>query len=68
MNYLIGNKMLTDENKNKMESKIAEWKNALYPSNWWIYLIGAVVLIGGGAFFFMRKRKPKIIVDEEIKE
>ncbi len=68
MNYLIENKMLTDENKNKMESKIAEWKNALYPSNWWIYLIGAVVLIGGGAFFFMRKRKPKIIVDEEIKE
>jgi uncharacterized coiled-coil DUF342 family protein len=68
MNYLIENKMLTDENKNKMGSKIAEWKKALYPSNWWIYLIIAVVIIGGGAFFFMRKRKPKIIVDEEIKE
>jgi hypothetical protein len=64
MNYLVENKMLTDENKNKMESKIAEWKNALYPSCWWIYLIIAVVLIGGGAFFFMRKRKPKEIAIE----
>ena len=47
--------MLTDENKNKMESKIAEWKNALYPSNWWIYLIIAVVVIAAGAFFFLRR-------------
>ena len=61
MNYLIENNMLTDENKDKMQSKIAEWKNALYPSNWWIYLIIALVIIGGGAFFFMRKRKPKEI-------
>jgi len=64
MNYLIENKMLTDENKNKMESKIAEWKNALYPSNWWIYLIVAVVIIGAGAFFFMKKRKPKVRINE----
>lgn len=60
MTYLIENKMLTDENKNKMESKIAEWKNALYPSHWWIYLIIAVVVIAGAAFFFMKKRKPKV--------
>lgn len=58
MNYLIENKMLTDENKNKMESKIAEWKNALYPSNWWIYLIIAFVVIAGAAFFFMKRKKP----------
>jgi len=58
MNYLVENKMLTDENKSKMESKIAEWKNALYPSNWWIYLIVAlVVIIGAGAVFFVMKRK-----------
>jgi len=63
MNYLIENKMLTDESKNKMESKIAEWKNALYPSNWWIYLIIAVVIIGGGTFLFMKKRKPKVSDD-----
>ena len=64
MTYLVENKMLTDENKNKMESKIAEWKNALYPSNWWIYLIVAVVIIGGGAVFFIRRRKPKRVSNE----
>jgi uncharacterized coiled-coil DUF342 family protein len=59
MNYLLENKMLTDENKNKMESKIAEWKNALYPSNWWIYMIIAVVVIAGvGLYFFMKRKKP----------
>lgn len=68
MNYLIENKMLTDESKNKMESKIAEWKNALYPSNWWIYLIITVVIIGGGTFFFMKKRRPKVPDDLSIKE
>lgn len=64
MNYLVENRMLTDENKNKMESKIAEWKNALYPSYWWIYLIIAVVIIGGVAFFFIRKGKPKVVSNE----
>jgi len=58
MNYLVENKMLTDENKNKMESKIAEWKSALYPSNWWIYLIIALVVIAGAAFFFIKRKKP----------
>ena len=58
MNYLVENKLLSDENKNKMESKIAEWKSALYPSNWWIYLIIAVVVIAGaGLFFFMKRKK-----------
>ena len=64
MNYLIENKMLTDQNKNRMENKISEWKNALYPSYWWVYLIIAVVVIGGGAFFFMKGRKPKVSTDE----
>lgn len=64
MNYLIENKMLTDENKSKMENKIAEWKSALYPSNWWIYLIIAVVVIAGAAFFFMKRKKPASNVDE----
>jgi len=57
MNYLLENKMLTDESKNKMENKIAEWKNALYPSNWWIYLAIAVLVIGGAAFLFIKRKK-----------
>jgi hypothetical protein len=61
MNYLVENKMLADENKNKIESKIAEWKSALYPSYWWIYLLIAVIVIGGVAFFFMKGRKTKQI-------
>lgn len=64
MNYLIENKLLTDENKNKMESKIAEWKNALYPSNLWIYLIIAAVVIAGVVFFLMRRKKPQGKVSE----
>ncbi|MBE0572071.1 MAG: hypothetical protein IH618_11050 [Ignavibacteriaceae bacterium] len=64
MNYLIENKMLTDENKNKMESKIAEWKSALYPSYWWIYLIIALVVIAGAAFFFIKRKKPASNVSE----
>ena len=68
MNYLIENKMLTDANKERMESKIAEWKNALYPSYWWVYLIIAVVVIAGGAFFFMVGRKQKITQNEQMKE
>lgn len=59
MNYLIENKLLTDENKNKMESKIAEWKSALYPSTWWIYLIIVAVVIAVASFFFVKRRKPK---------
>jgi LPXTG-motif cell wall-anchored protein len=68
MNYLLENKMLSDENKNKMESKIAEWKNALYPSYWWIYLIIAAIVIGGGIFFFVKRRKPKVNTDEQMEE
>jgi LPXTG-motif cell wall-anchored protein len=64
MNYLVENKMLTEENKNKMESKIGEWKGALYPSNWWIYLIIALAVIAGAAFFFMKRKKPSSIVNE----
>ena len=66
MNYLVENKMLTNENKNKMESKIAEWKNALFPSNWWIYLIVALVVIAGAGavFFFMKRKKPASNVSE----
>lgn len=68
MNYLIENKLLTDENKNKIESKIAEWKSALYPSHWWIYLIVALVVIAGGVFLFRKGSKPKVTKSEPMKE
>jgi hypothetical protein len=68
MTYLVENKMLTDEEKNQMESKIAEWRHTLYPSYWWIYLIIAVVVIAGGVFMFLKGRKPKATVKEQTKE
>ena len=64
MNYLIENKLLTDEDKNKIENKISEWKNALYPSTWWIYLIIAAVVVAVAAFFFIKRRKPKQSLSE----
>jgi hypothetical protein len=59
MNYLIENKLLTDDDKNKIENKIAEWKNALYPSTWWIYLIIVAVVVAVAAYFIIKRRKPK---------
>lgn len=66
MNYLIENKMLTEENKDRMEGKIAEWKNALYPSNWWIYLIIVLAVIAIAGALIMKIRKPKDKVDEQM--
>jgi hypothetical protein len=59
MNYLIENKLLTDDDKNKIENKIAEWKNALYPSTWWVYLIIVAVVVAVAAYFIIKRRKPK---------
>ena len=68
MTYLVENKMLKDEEKNQMESKIADWRHELYPSYWWIYLIIAVVIIAGGVFMFLKGRKPKTVTKEQTKE
>jgi hypothetical protein len=68
INYLIENKMLTDKNKNLMESKIADWKYALYPPNWWIYLVAGLVLIAIIAFFIIRGMKNKNHKTEQMRE
>lgn len=59
MTYLVENKMLTEANKNRMESKIAEWKSALFPSSWWLYVMIAVVVVAAVAIYFFSKRKSK---------
>lgn len=68
INYLIENKQLTEKNKNTIETKIADWKNALYPPNWWIYLVAGLVVIAIIAFFIIRGRKKKISTTEQMKE
>ena len=62
MTYLVENKMLTDANKNRMESKIAEWKSALFPSSWWIYVMIGVVVIAVAVIYLLSRRKsrPKV--------
>lgn len=56
--YLSDNNMLTDEQKNTMESKIAKWKAIVVPSNLaWLYILIVIVLINGVIYFIIKKRK-----------
>jgi len=69
MNHLIESGMLSNDDKNNIESDIAKWKDTLFPSNWWIYLLLALVLIFAAVIIIIiKKRKPKEVVSEEIKE
>jgi hypothetical protein len=69
MNHLLENGMLSIENKNDIESDIAKWKDALYPSNWWIFLLVALALIFAAVvIIIIKRRKPKEVVSEETKE
>jgi len=67
MPYLLDNKLITDVQKDEIENKISEWKSGIYPFNWWIYLIIALVIIGAVIFIVMR-RKPKSEDEVVIKE
>jgi len=67
MPYLLDNKLITDVQKDEIENKIDEWKSGIYPFNWWIYLIIALVIIGAVIFIVLR-RKPKSEDEVVIKE
>ena len=67
MPYLLDNKLITDVQKDEIENKINEWKSGIYPFNWWIYLIIALVIIGAVIFIVLR-RKPKSEDEVVIKE
>jgi hypothetical protein len=69
INHLIESGMFSDENKNNIESNIAQWKDAVYPSNWWIYFLIAVLLIlAAVAIIVIKNRKSKETPGKEIKE
>jgi hypothetical protein len=70
MSHLIESGMLSIENKNNIEGDIAKWKDALYPSNWWIYLLAVLVLLLAAVviIIIIKKRKPREVVTEESKE
>jgi nucleoid DNA-binding protein len=57
--FLIENEMLSEDNKNKIESKISDWKGRLTPTSFdWIYVLVAVIAVTGVAIMY-RKRNSK---------
>ena len=57
--YLLDNKMLTVEQKNSIEMKIADWKARLTPASYdWVYILVAVLAVVGVGFMY-RKRASK---------
>jgi nucleoid DNA-binding protein len=55
--YLIENEMLSIDNKDKIESKISDWKGRLTPSSFdWIYIIVALMAVGGVAIMYKKRR------------
>lgn len=58
--FLIDNKMLSDSQKDSIETKIAQWKDKVSPSSFnLIYLLIAVILIILTAIFFRRRSSKK---------
>jgi len=58
--FLIENELLSRENKNRIESKISDWKGRLTPSSFdWIYVIVALIAVAGVAVMY-RKRSSRL--------
>ena len=60
MPYLLENKLLSVQQKDQIEKKIAEWKSVVSPKDLtWIYaLIGLGVVFIAGLIIFLKKKKP----------
>jgi hypothetical protein len=56
--YLMNNNMLTDAQKDTIESNIAKWKSTAYPSNLlWLYILIGVIIVVVIIFLASRKRR-----------
>ncbi len=62
MPYLLDNNLLTTQQKDTIEKKLAEWKSIVSPQNTMLYYIlgavGALVLIGLIVFLLKKKKNP----------
>lgn len=58
--YLIDNKIMTDAQKDTIETKLSEWKEKIEPAgfNWLYLIIGALVVMVIVLFFIKRKPSP----------
>ncbi len=67
---LIENNLMTEANKDSIESRIAKWKEKVAPSTGinWIYIALGAVIVALVVLLFMKSRKkpqPPVIVEEE---
>jgi len=47
ISFLIDNEMLNENNEKLIEDNIELWRSALYPSNWWLWIIIVGIGLGG---------------------
>jgi hypothetical protein len=69
--YLIEGGLLTTEQKDEIEADIEKWKDELYPSKWWLYLILWIVIVAilvPVILFIIKRRKSKDMLVEKNKE
>ncbi len=67
---LIDNKLLSETQKDTIESRIAKWKELVEPEGMpvWIYIIAALLLVSFAIALFRKKEKPKPVpAQTEIK-
>ncbi len=58
--YLIEGGLFTIEQKDEVEASIEEWKNELYPSKLWLYIViwlGIVIILLPAILLLFRRRK-----------
>ncbi len=62
MPYLLEHKLLTAQQKNEIEKKLADWKSIVAPKdNTWLYaVIGLAVVFIVALFFILKKKKPTV--------
>ena len=70
MPYLLEHKLLTAQQKNEIEKKLADWKSIVAPKdNTWLYaVIGLAVVFIVALFFILKKKKPTIEPKHTIDE
>ncbi len=60
--YLLEHKLLTAQQKNEIEKKLADWKSIVAPKdNTWLYaIVGLAVVFIVALFFILKKKKPSV--------
>ena len=58
--FLIENEMLSGDDKDKIESKISDWKGRLTPASFdWVYVLVALIAVAGVGVMY-KKRSSKL--------